>query len=155
MSDSRRCRRSSSTKRELAGWPCRRGRAVLQPGRIGDAHQDQKLIILYVEDYPRILKQYLEFIKSEWSPDSEGVRSREAARELLESEFKPDVVLHDCQILALNPITARQRSLAASCISFTTCLVSLIALSCFRAVASFSARSRIFRDLPWASSANR
>jgi hypothetical protein len=62
--------------------------------------QDQKLIILYVEDKPEILRQYLEFIKAEWSPQSEGVRSREAARELLEFEFKPDVVLHDCQILA-------------------------------------------------------
>jgi DNA-binding NtrC family response regulator len=61
---------------------------------------DQKLVILYVEDDREIMEQYAEFIRSVWSPQSRGVRSREAVRKLLESGFKPDVVIHDCQVLA-------------------------------------------------------
>jgi hypothetical protein len=56
---------------------------------------------MYVEDDPQTLEDWLEFMREQdWSGDCRGVRSLEAARELVEDgKYRPSFVIHDCQPL--------------------------------------------------------
>lgn len=60
---------------------------------------NNKPIVLYIEDKTNMQRKWLPVIQEMWSPESQGARSRDAARELLESGFDPDVIIHDCEIL--------------------------------------------------------
>jgi|GEM_PF-5289174 len=64
------------------------------------AKTSEKPKILYVEDDPDTLEVISDYIRAKWSPESQGIRSYEAARRLLRrSGFRPDLVIHDCSPL--------------------------------------------------------
>lgn len=57
-----------------------------------------KPTILYIEDEEIPRDTFLEYIRSVYGPDSMGAGSKLGALRLLMSGFKPDLVIHDCQI---------------------------------------------------------
>ncbi len=64
------------------------------------AKTSEKPKILYVEDDPDTLEVISDYIRANWSPESRGVRSYEAARKLFRrGDFRPDLVIHDCSPL--------------------------------------------------------
>jgi hypothetical protein len=57
------------------------------------------LVILYVEDM-YWGETFFSYIKERWGPESRWVRSKQAAKGLLESgAIRPDFVIHDCSPL--------------------------------------------------------
>jgi hypothetical protein len=58
------------------------------------------LRILYVEDDLDTLQVVGDYIRKRWSPESQGIRSLEAAMRLLrEDGYRADLVIHDCSPL--------------------------------------------------------
>lgn len=58
------------------------------------------LKILYVEDDSDTLEIIGDYIRKKWSPESQAIRSLEAAMRLFREEgFRPDLVIHDCSPL--------------------------------------------------------
>ena len=61
---------------------------------------DRDIVILYVDDSEQQLERWLAYIRDNWSHESKGVRSVEAAMELIKTEdFKPDFAILDIEIL--------------------------------------------------------
>ena len=63
----------------------------------GEKKKKREYVVLYVEDQ-KVMEMWEAYIKETCSPNSKGVRSVEAATDLLESGFKPDFVIHDCEV---------------------------------------------------------
>lgn len=61
---------------------------------------DKEILILYIEDREDLLRDTLAHIRSRYSPECVGVKSRqEAVRLLKRGEIKPHLALLDCQPL--------------------------------------------------------
>ncbi|MFC1597007.1 hypothetical protein ACFL5Q_03580 [Planctomycetota bacterium] len=61
---------------------------------------NEAIKILYVEDDPQVLSDWLEFMREHWGSDCRGVRSLERAKDLIDDEgYRPDVAIHDCNPL--------------------------------------------------------
>jgi hypothetical protein len=60
---------------------------------------DESIKILYIEDHPDTLHDWRDYMcKQGWK--CEGVRSLEAAKGLLDGDYRPSFAIHDCRPLS-------------------------------------------------------
>jgi len=57
---------------------------------------DREIRVLLVEDDRVQLDYWLPVIRAKYSPESEGARSYERVRELINGGYSPSLVIHDC-----------------------------------------------------------